>query len=433
MRSFVSAAACLLTAVAMASSAAEPPPSRPLLIAADKIYPSPDVAPLAHGSVLLRDSRIVAVADERSRIAIPAGTHTSECRGVVVAGFQNSHVHFMGGAFDGAANRPVAEIEQAVESMLTKYGFTTVFDTGSALADTLSIRARIENGEIRGPRILTAGWPLYPKDGIPFYLRDLPKQVLDGLQQPADAAEARADVRDNLAAGADGTKLFIHTSPDGTSPRFMALETARAAAEETHARGKLVLAHPTSIEGIRGALAAGVDVIVHTTLGERLPWDDTLTREMVAKNMSVIPTFMLWPYELAKQNVPAEVIDRLVAATLAELRGFVAAGGQVLFGTDVGYMREFDPTPEYLYMEKAGLSSVQILASLTTEPAKRWKEDGRRGKVEPGMDADLVVLAADPAVDVRHFAQVRCVFRAGKLIYASTPKASAPRASSEAP
>jgi imidazolonepropionase-like amidohydrolase len=419
MRSFVFSVVSLLTAAAAASA----PSAEPLLIAAEKIYTSPEAPPLANGLVLLREGRIAAVADERSRIAVPAGTRTSECRGVVVAGFQNSHVHFMGGAFDSAAGRPAAEVEQAVESMLTKYGFTTVVDTGSALADTLSIRTRIEKGEIRGPRILTAGWPLYPKDGIPFYLRDLPKHVLDGLQQPADAAEARADVRGNLAAGADATKLFVHTSPDGTSPRFMALETARAAADETHSKGKLVLAHPTSVEGIRGALAAGVDVIVHTTLGERVPWDEALTREMVAKNMAVVPTFMLWPYELAKQNVPAEVIDRLVAATLAELRSFVAAGGQVLFGTDVGYMREFDPTPEYVYMEKAGLTSAQILASLTTGPAKRWKEDGRRGKVEPGMDADLVVLAADPAADVRHFAQVRCVFRAGKLIYASTPQA----------
>jgi imidazolonepropionase-like amidohydrolase len=429
MRSFVFSAVSFLTAAAAAS----PPSAEPLLIAAEKIYTSPDAPTLANGSVLLREGRIAAVADERSRIAIPAGTRTSECRGIVVAGFQNNHVHFMGGAFDGAAGRPAAEVEQAVESMLTKYGFTTVVDTGSALADTLSIRTRIEKGEIRGPRILTAGWPLYPKDGIPFYLRDLPKHVLDGLRQPADAAEARADVRGNLAAGADATKLFVHTSPDGTSPRFMALETARAAADETHSNGKLVLAHPTSVEGIRGALAAGVDVIVHTTLGERVPWDEALTREMVAKNLAVVPTFMLWPYELAKQNVPAEVIDRLVAATLAELRSFVAAGGQVLFGTDVGYMREFDPTPEYVYLEKAGLTSAQILASLTTEPAKRWKEDGRRGKVEPGMDADLVVLAADPASDVRHFAQVRCVFRAGKLIYASTPKASASRASPQAP
>ena len=415
MRSMISSAiAGLWLAAALPSAAADS-----VLILADKIYRSPDQPPLMDGAVLLQGARVASVADERSRIAIPEGTQTSPCRGVVVAGFQNSHVHFMGPGFNAAATRPAADLQQAVEAMLTRFGFTTVFDTGSALPDTLAIRTRIESGDILGPRILTAGWPLYPRDGIPFYLRDLPQEVLSQLQQPRDAAEARSDVRQNLDSGADGTKLFVHTSPDGKTPRFMALDIARAAVEETHARGKLVLAHPTSIEGIRGALAAGVDVIVHTTLGEPAPWDAALTREMVAKKMSVIPTFQLWPYELAKQNVPQPVVDKLVGATFEELKAFKAAGGQILFGTDVGYMSEFDPTAEYLLMAKAGLSPMEILASLTTAPADRWRETARRGRVEPGMDADLVVLADDPAADVKNFANVRCVFRAGKLVYAS--------------
>jgi imidazolonepropionase-like amidohydrolase len=387
------------------------------LISADKIYTAPDAKPLANGSVLIRDGRIVSIADERSRIAIPEGTRSSECRGVIVAGFQNSHVHLMGIGFDASAGKSAAEIEGALESMLTRYGVTTIFDTGSDLANTVAIRSRIERGEVRGPRILTAGWPIYPTDGIPFYLHDLPKSVLDQLKQPKDAAAARAGVSENFAGGADGTKLFVVTSPDRDAVRTLSPDIARAAVDETHARGKLVLAHPTSLAGIRLALDAGVDVIVHTTLGESAPWDAKLTREMVAKEMSVIPTFKLWSYELAKQSVPQPVVDRLVGSTLAELRSFADAGGQILFGTDVGYMHEFDPTDEFLLMAKAGLTPAQILASLTTAPAKRWREEKRRGRVEPGFDADLVVLSGDPFEDVRNFAQVRCVFRGGKQIY----------------
>ena len=392
------------------------------LIPADKIYTAPDVPPLENGNVLVKDGRIASVANERSRIAIPHGTRTSDCRGVVVAGFQNSHVHFMGPPFGDAAKKPAADLERAVEAMLTRYGFTTVFDTGSDQPNTVAIRTRIEKGELRGPHILTAGLPLYPPEGLPFYIRDLPPTLLAALHQPSTAAEARADVRENLAQGADGTKLFVHTSPDMKSTRFMSLEVARAAADETHARGKLVLAHPTSLEGVRGALAAGVDVIVHTTLGEQQPWDEKLTREMVAKRMSVIPTFKLWVYELARQKVPQPVVDRLVGATLDELRNFASVGGQVLFGTDVGYMQDYDPTDEYVFMSKAGMTPAQILASLTTAPAQRWKEEERRGRVAPGLEADLVVLAGDPFSDVKNFAQVRCVFRAGKLVYASKAK-----------
>ena len=185
------------------------------------------------------------------------------------------------------------------------------------------------------------------------------------------------------------------------------------------AQGKLVLAHPTSLEGVRGALAAGVDVLVHTTLGEDKPWDAETLQKLVANHVSVIPTFKLWKYELQKENVPPAVIDRLIGATLKELRDFKNAGGQILFGTDVGYMHDYDPTDEYLYMAQAGLTPMEILASLTTAPAARWKEDSSRGRVTPKSIADLVVLEGDPAEDVRNFARVRCVYRGGKLIFSS--------------
>ena len=387
------------------------------VVNADKIYTAPDAPPLLNGIVLVKGGRIAAVADEHARIAIPPDAKVSDCRGVVTAGFQNSHVHFMEAAWNDAADAPAEMLARHLEAMLTRYGFTTVFDTGSDQSNTVALRDRIETGDVRGPRILTAGIPLYPPDGIPFYIRDLPPETLAKMHQPRTAAEAREAVRQNLAGGADGTKLFLHTSPGRNEMRFMSLDVARAAVEETHARGKLVLAHPTSLRGIHIALAAGVDVLVHTTLGEEAPWDTPTLEKMVASRMSVIPTFKLWKYELLKEDVPAPVIEMLVNRTLQELRDFRAAGGQVLFGTDVGYMHEYDPTDEYVYMSNAGMTPMQILASLTTAPAARWKEKNL-GRIKAGFDADLVVLAADPQVDVKNFAQVRCVFRGGKLIYA---------------
>jgi imidazolonepropionase-like amidohydrolase len=412
------ATAGLLTTVFASAPAAES-----LLIPADRIYTAPDAPPLSNGNVLISDGRITAVADERGRLAIPADTRTSQCRGVVVAGFQNSHVHFMGPGFDNAATRPAPDLERSVESMLTRYGVTTAFDTGSDQPNTLTIRTRIEKGELRGPRILTVGWPIYPPDGIPSYISHLPKHVLDGLHQPKSAADATADVRANIDAGADGIKIFMVTSPRQDVMRELSPDVARAIGVETHQRGKLLLAHPTSVAGIRNALQAGVDVLVHTTLGDPTPWDPALIRQMLAKKMSVIPTFKLWYYELIKDGAPPPVIDRLVNDTLEQLKAFNAAGGQVLFGTDVGYMSDFDPTDEYVLMSRAGLSAMDILASLTTAPAARWKESARRGRVAPGLDADLVVLAADPADDVRNFSNVRCVFRAGKLIYEAPKEA----------
>lgn len=414
MRSIVSLAALLFLGAAADSRDAQP---NVWLVHADKIYPAPGLRPIDRGAILTTNGSITAVDDANVRRRVRAGTKTdNDCRGVVVAGFQNSHVHFIEPRFRDAATLPAKQLSHDVEDMLTKWGFTTVFDVASDEQNTIALRNRIESGEVRGPRIRTVGNAIFPVDGIPSYINDLPPDVLARMHQPKNADEARADVRANMAGGADGTKLFMQTSPAQNVMRALTPEVVRAAVDETHARGKLAFAHPTSVPGLELAVDSGVDVIVHTTLGEREPWGDDVVRYMVGKHVSVIPTFKLWYYELAKEDVPPDVTEKLVEATLKDLRAFRAAGGQVLFGTDVGYMHSYDTTQEYELMAKAGMTANDILDSLTTAPAARFK-DAKLGRVETGYQADLVVLAGDPAEDVRNFANVRCVFRAGLLIY----------------
>src|SRR5207244_9423682 len=90
-----------------------------------------------------------------------------------------------------------------------------------------------------------------------------------------------------------------------------------------------------------------------------------------------------------------------------QLRAFADAGGQVLFGTDVGYMTEYDPTDEYVFMQGAGLSYARILAALTTAPAARFGAATHAGRLAPGYAADIVVLDGDPERDIRAFGTVR--------------------------
>lgn len=108
----------------------------------------------------------------RDTVAIPEGTRTLDCSGLtVVAGFQNSHVHvhFTDPArWADASSKPATRLTADLQEMLTRYGFTTVVDTASDLANTLALRRRIESGEVTGPRILTAGSALYPADGVPY-------------------------------------------------------------------------------------------------------------------------------------------------------------------------------------------------------------------------------------------------------------------------
>jgi imidazolonepropionase-like amidohydrolase len=397
------------------NAAAEAPPHT--VLRAQRILVAPDAAPIADGVVLMQGGKIVAVGP-RSTVTIPGSAREFDCAGgVVAAGFQNSHVHFTGPAFVNAGGQPAEALEGRLAAMFSRYGFTTVVDTSSHPASTLALRARIDSGALRGPRILTVGSPLFPPNGLPFYLSNLPKAVLDNLPQPATPEAATALVRANLDAGADGTKLFVATPQANGSVKHMPAAVALAAAEETHRRGKLVMAHPTNVDGLRAALAAEVDVLLHTTLGVVQPWPEALVAQLVARKTSLVPTLKLWPYELDKGRVPDAVQQRLIAATLAQLKQYADAGGQVLFGTDVGYMEDFDPTDEYMLMARAGLTPTQILDSLTTAPAARWNEAARRGKVATGQDADLVVLEGDPLSDVRQFAKVQCTIRGGAVIH----------------
>ena len=172
------------------------------------IYSAPGDAPIARGVVLVRGGRIVAVGPATT--PVPADATRVDCEGLfVVAGFQNSHVHFTEAKWEDAAKAPAAQLSAQLEDMLLRWGVTTAVDTGSLLSNTLALRARIESGEVRGPRIYTVGTPIYPHNGVPYYLREsLPPEVLPLLNTPQTGAEAAAITARQIEAGADALKLF---------------------------------------------------------------------------------------------------------------------------------------------------------------------------------------------------------------------------------
>ena len=167
------------------------------------------------------------------------------------------------------------------------------------------------------------------------------------------------------------------------------------------------------------AIEGGVDILAHTfpSGADREPWDRTLPGLMRERGVALVPTLKLWPYELAKARVPPEIIRMFLGNAQAQLRAFVDVGGQVLFGTDVGYMTDYDPTDEYVYMQQAGLTYAQILAALTTAPAARFGAASRAGRLAAGYVSDVVVLDGDPAEDIRALARVRATLRGGRIIY----------------
>ncbi len=125
----------------------------------------------------------------------------------------------------------------------------------------------------------------------------------------------------------------------------------------------------------------------------------------------------VWEVEGRKAGASPDEIEKGTSKAARQLKAFSEAGGQILFGTDVGYIEQFDTSDEFAWMSRGGMNFQQILASLTTNPATRFGYSGHSGRIAKGMDADLVVLEGDPGRDVAAFSKVHQVIRSGQLIY----------------
>ncbi|HEU5078739.1 MAG TPA: amidohydrolase family protein [Opitutaceae bacterium] len=367
------------------------------------VYAGPDSAPLADATVLIRDGKIVAVGEQ---VVVPKETKTLDVQGcTVLAGFWNTHVHFVEPKWADAAHLPAAKLEGQLQDMLTHSGFTTVVDTGSDPVNTIALRRRIESGEVRGPHVYTAGIPLYPPHALPYYLKDLPEELRSRLSQPETPAQAVAAVQQNIAAGTDIVKLFTGSivAPDRIVP--MSVPIASAAVTEAHRHHQLVFAHATNFAGMNAAMESGVDVIAHAPeLLEGV--DERYLQTLVAHHMALIPTLQLFSQ------------DKNIADIRKVVLRFHRLGGRLMFGTDTGFLSEYDMRTEYRQLSLAGLNFREIIAMLTTAPAECFGVAKEKGRVAPGQTADLTILSADPgAGDLLAFARVKYTIRAGRIIF----------------
>jgi imidazolonepropionase-like amidohydrolase len=374
-----------------------------LAITHAKIYTSPEQPPISDGTILIRAGRIVEVGDA---IKVPKSARTLPCKDCVVfAGFWNAHVHFTEAKWIDAAHQPADKLTAQLQQMLTHSGFTTVADLASFPDNTIALRSRIESGEVKGPHIYTAGAALYPPHAIPYYLKDLPPDILAHLPQPDTPAEAVAVVQANIAAGTDIVKLFTGSYVARGHIVPMPLPIAEAAAAAGHQHGQLVFAHPSNLEGVRIAMLSGVDVLAHapdTVDGV----DDALIHQLVDHHMAMVPTLKLFSDE-------SDIAD--VRAIVGKFHQF---GGQLIFGTDSGFLTDYDMSEEYHQLALTGLTWKDVLAMLTTAPAARFRVSDHEGRIAPGMDADLTILTADPASgDPLAFTRVRYTIRKGEIIF----------------
>ena len=304
-------------------------------------------------------------------------------------------------------------------------GFTTVRDIGTSHALAQSIRRAVAEGHIVGPRIFTSGKSLAttgghadPTNGVNRELRGDPgpaEGVVNGVDDAYKAVRAR------YKEGADLIKLtatggVLSQAKSGQNPQFTEAEIAAivAAARDY---GFRVAAHAHGTEGMRRAVAAGVNSIEHGTY-----MTDEVMELMKQHGTWYVPTIAAGKFVGEKAEIEgyfSEVVRPKAAAigpvifdTFARA---YAAGVKIAFGTDTGVSPHGENWKEFGYMVEGGMPVMEAIVSATRSAADLLNKWDELGSIEAGKYADIIAVPGDPREDVQEFGRVHFVMKGGKV------------------
>jgi len=367
------------------------------LVRAGQVFTGDPGGVVFDGAVLVEADRTVAVgpAGQVMKAAGPDAFRLEFPDHTLLPGLIDGHVHLVFSAGTDAVGQYLHDSDAALlfraaanARLALRSGITLVRDCGGRRNLVLEFRDLVNSGLVAGPRVLACGAPITTTGGHCHFF---------GLE--ADSAEEVIKAIRSLAkAGADFIKIMAtggNLTP-GSNPRRAQYpaETLRAAAEDAHRLGLKVAAHCHGTEGIRAAVAAGVDTIEHCSwLGtaEGFDFDEAVAAGLVRRGIYVGPTLSVgW----AGPNGPVAPAQRLSLT-----RRLFGLGARLFAATDAGVPgTPFNSLTRELevYVGELGLSPEQALASATTVAAAALGVDKALGRIEAGCLADLVVVRGDP-------------------------------------
>lgn len=376
--------------------------------------------PIPDAVVLITGDRITAVGPATT-VAVPADARQVAMTGKwLMPGLMNMHVHFglklPGAAGDALANETDGEqtlrmAGNARRSLLT--GVTTVRLTHTDNGNDFALKRAIAAGDVRGPRIESAGELIVPTGGHGF-------REVDGPYGFAQAA------RTQIKRGATWIKIAISGGISDThgsiSAAPMTDDELRTLIEVAHRNGVKVTAHNGSIAAAAQALKYGIDCFEH---GYHL--DEPTLRQMKAKGVWLVPTMVVsqpGAYEFYRKiGSPPWYLDR-VASTgkdhWAMLQTAIRLGVDIALGTDQFPFEPNDGTTATiaeaeLYV-KGGMTPLQALQAATIAPARMLGIDKDVGRIKPGQYADIIALDADPTKDIKELRSLDFVMKGGEIV-----------------
>lgn len=399
-----------------------------------KLIDGTGVEPVENVTVLIRGDRIEAVGAV-GEVDV-SGAEVQDASGrILMPGLVDLHIHY-GGGETGLRQQFAMQLE---------FGVTTARSLGADGEANVALMHAANAGELPAPRLYTAGTGFsHPNGmlaGVPF------------INKPTSTTEAREMVRKLKSQGVHLVKMWVDGTLDGSLalgplPKITA-EIRTAVVEEAAAHGLPAVAHIFDEEDVRQLNAAGVRHFVHTV--RREPVDDAFTQWAKAQGLTFAPALSKaqdsWylaenPEELEDPGLVRAFGDARIAwfktpdrrdemlanpqgpqlrKVYAHMQRFVKqmqdGGVTIAVGSDSGAGNVafgWGAHHEMRLLVEAGLTPLQALTAGTGNGAYVLEgDDAEFGTIAAGKVADLLLLDADPTVDIANSRRVARVMQGG--------------------